>query len=296
MDKKKWSERVENLPLGEKIERSKEVIKEVMKKKDKDTPLIVNFSGGKDSVACLLLVKMVTDDVVAFYVDGGFDLPDTLPYVKSQSKKFGVKLEVARAGVDLVAHRKNGPISHCQLLEDYVKHYEYFPTSGCRWCSIWLKQRVMKAFWRKRFDRSRVLYKINGVRMFESSVRKWKYGDEKHFQKYSVDGTPYLRYDNEHKPCITVLPIVEWTDKDVKNFLKQEGVTIHKGYKKYGFSGCKWCPVHKRENYVKALNIDINLYNDFIELEETTGKPCGPNEEYLRDIKKEVLSKLKEEE
>lgn len=293
----KWSEKVESLQHKEKVERSLKVLREVVAKKDKEIPLIVNFSGGKDSVTCLLLAKKVTDNVVAFYVDGGFDLPDTLPYVKKQAKKYGVKLEVARAGVDKVAHRENGPISHCQKLEDYVLHYGYFPTAGSRWCSIWLKQRVMKSFWRKKHDKSKVLYKINGVRMFESSVRKWKYGDEKHFVKYSVDGTPYLRYDNEHKPCITVLPIVEWTGEDVSQFLKNENVEIHKGYKKYGFSGCKWCPVHKRCDIVKALNVDICLYDDIIELENKIGKPAGSKGEYLSDIKKEVeASKLSSKE
>lgn len=284
----KWSEKVKDLSLEEKVKRSVGVLKKVVEKKDKDLPLIVNFSGGKDSVTCLLLARKVTDNVEAFYIDGGFDLPDTLPYIKEQCKKYDLKLNVARAGVDLAAHRKGGPIEHCQKIEDYVRHYRYWPTSGCRWCSIWLKQRVMKSYWRKKYGKDRVLYKINGVRMFESKVRLWKYGDEKHFEKYSADGTPFLRYDNEHKPTITVLPIVEWTDRDVKEFLKQEQVEIHSGYKKYGFSGCKWCPVHKRENYVKALKQDINLYDDFIQLENEIGKPAGPKGEYLSDIKKEV--------
>lgn len=289
----KWSDKVKNLSLEEKIKRSRELLEKVVKMKDNDLPLIINFSGGKDSVTCLLLARMVTDNVVAFYVDGGFDLPDTLPYIEKQCKRFNIKLEVARAGVDFVSHREDGPLTECQKFEDYVTHYGYFPTSGCRWCSIWLKQRVMKSFWRKKFGKDRVLYKINGVRMFESKVRLWKYGDEKHFTKYSVDGTPYLRYDNEHKPCITVLPIVEWTDEDVVEFLKREKVEIHAGYKKYGFSGCKWCPVHKRENYVKALEIDINLYDDIIKLEAEIGRPAGPDGEFLSDIKKEVIRKQK---
>jgi 3'-phosphoadenosine 5'-phosphosulfate sulfotransferase (PAPS reductase)/FAD synthetase len=289
----KWSDKVKDLTFDEKLKRSLKVLRSVAKKKDKKTPLIVNYSGGKDSTACLLLAKEVTDDVVAFYVDGGFELAETLVHIKKECKRHKVKLEVARAGVDKVSHRAGGSLDGCQNFFDYVRHYGYFPTAGRRWCSTWVKQRVMKAYWRKRFDKDVVLYKVNGVRMFESNVRLWKYGDQKHFSKYSVDGTPYLRYDAEHRPAITVLPIVEWTTDDVIEYLRRKKVKIHQGYKKYGFSGCRWCPVHRKEDYIRALRININLYDDFIELEKEIGKPAGANGEWLADYKKEVLNEKK---
>jgi 3'-phosphoadenosine 5'-phosphosulfate sulfotransferase (PAPS reductase)/FAD synthetase len=207
------------------------------------------------------------------------------------AKKFNVKLVVPKSGEVKISH--DTLPETCQTFQDFVLHYGYFPTSGNRWCSIWCKQRVMKAYWRTRFNKHIVLYKLNGVRMFESKTRLWKYGNPKHYKRFSVDGSYFLRYDNEHHPCILVYPIIEWTTEDVLEFLKQNNVVLHGGYKVFGVSGCKWCPVHDRETFKKIMQKYPDIYDDFIEMENKINRPAIQGKFWLRDLKKELSKKRK---
>ena len=45
-------------------------------------PLIVNFSGGKDSLVCLMLALEASDNVECLFMDSGQELPNTLAYVE----------------------------------------------------------------------------------------------------------------------------------------------------------------------------------------------------------------------
>lgn len=60
-------------------------------------PAVVSFSGGKDSLATLLLVRKKIDPRVLF-VDTGIEFPDTLAYVDEIQKAFGFELIRADAG------------------------------------------------------------------------------------------------------------------------------------------------------------------------------------------------------
>jgi phosphoadenosine phosphosulfate reductase len=62
-----------------------------------DLPVVVSFSGGKDSLATLLLVRKVTQPKVLF-VDTGIEFPETLDYVKEISEELDLKLLTAEAG------------------------------------------------------------------------------------------------------------------------------------------------------------------------------------------------------
>ena len=289
-NKIRYSDLVRDLPLSEKIRRSRAVIKKAVEKSTH--PLIINFSGGKDSLVCLSLCKSVTRKVEACYCDGGIDLPLTKPYVIQTCKDLGIKLHIPTVGVDLVPHRPNSKLSNCQTLVDYIRHYGYFPTAGKRWCSIWIKQRVIKAYFRKIYGRD-ILYKVNGVRMFESKTRLWKYGDQKHFKKYSLDGTPFFRKDGEAAPHICVYPIVEWTDENVTEYLNMMGIKIHGGYKEAGVSGCKWCPVHPLEVYRALMTKYPTMYDEFIKLENEINRPAIQGKLWLRDLKKELYPNRK---
>jgi len=283
--------KIYNKPLELKVEEALNLLKDVEEKKGNNTPLIVNFSGGKDSLICLSLALKVTKNVVCCYANGGFELPGTIKYIKERCKEFNVDLHIANAGEIKLSHKPGSPLENCHTLKDFVLHYKYWPTSGRRWCSIWLKQRLMKQYWRQFYDNKTILYKLNGVRMFESPVRLWKYGKEKHYKRHIVDGNKFIRYDREHIPARLVYPILEFNDLNVLEYLKKENITIHEGYKLFGVSGCKYCPVHKAEVYKKILNVYPNLYNDIIELENKIKKPAVENKYYLADLKKEVLEK-----
>lgn len=287
-------EKINRMSLHKKEKFALELLKQIIEEKRTDLPLIINFSGGKDSLVCLSLAMKVSDHVECCYADGEFELPSTLPYIQERCDEFGVKLHIAKAGKVKISHRDPGPLTGCQTLKDFILHYKYWPVPGNRWCSIWLKQRVMKAYWRQFYDNKTILYKVVGVRMFESPVRLWKYGEPKHYKKLGVNGSKYIKFDREHNPCRLVYPIMDWNNKNIMDYLEKEKIKVHSGYKIFGVSGCKYCPVHTIDVYEKILSVYPNIYDDIIKLEEAIGKPAVENKYFVKDIKERVLNVKKD--
>ena len=69
-------------PLATKVEEAVRLLGSVVDSRASDAPLIINFSGGRDSLVCLHLALQVTQDVVCCYADGGFELPQTVKYIQ----------------------------------------------------------------------------------------------------------------------------------------------------------------------------------------------------------------------
>lgn len=268
------------MTLNGKINRSVKLIRECA---EKSAPLLVNFSGGKDSLVCLILALDVAEDVEAFYIDSGMDLPFTKPYIKARCREFGVHLNISHPSRDRIQHKPGGPMpSNACLLQDYVRHWGYFPTEVKRYCATWLKHRPARVYCRKKWG-FRSLFKVVGVRTSESPTRKWKYGSA--WARRVYGGTKYVRPDNEHSGSFMVFPILDWTLRDVESFLEARNVEIHRGYKLFGMSGCKWCPVAKL-NQIRAIHRKfLGIYDDLIAAEKDVGKPAFQHRRvWLRDL------------
>jgi len=62
-------------------------------------PLVVGFSGGKDSLAAYLIVEEATgESPPLFFMDTGLELPETIQFIKSFAKKRSVKIIGEEAG------------------------------------------------------------------------------------------------------------------------------------------------------------------------------------------------------
>ena len=61
----------------------------------------VPFSGGKDSLACLILAKKALGDVKAIYIRTNYDMPYTDEYVECICEKLGVNLIVENVNLDV---------------------------------------------------------------------------------------------------------------------------------------------------------------------------------------------------
>lgn len=88
----------------------------------------VPFSGGKDSLACLILAKKALGDVKAIYIRTNYDMPYTDEYVECVCEKLGVNLIVENVNLD-------------------VEKYG-MPTHKNRWCTklkIEALERVVKS-------------------------------------------------------------------------------------------------------------------------------------------------------
>ena len=244
-----------------------------------DLPLIVNFSGGKDSSALLLATLDVTENVEALYMDSGITLPHTLDFVKKQAKHLGIKLHISYPEESLL---------------ELVERFGYFPMIHKPFCSIYLKIRPARHYFRSVYGKQ-TLYKLVAVRKSESTRRSSMYDWKRRKAKYYpvVDEKFNIIRDDEHRGSFMVYPILHWTDQNVLDFLEKKKFKVEKDYEDFGVSGCYWCPFYQESIYRRVLEAYPNIYDEIIALEKRLGKPSVGGKKFLWQIKESFMAESK---
>ena len=183
----------------------------------------VGFSGGKDSQAVLELVKMAGVKYRAVYNVTTNDPADNVRFIKQHypDVEFSVPKEsyfklIAKKGV---------------------------PTMFNRWCCALFKETagvgcVVLTGVRKEESRKRATYE---------EVGKWSSSKNKR-KSINLDKME----DNEFR-CVNgkdkfmVYPILEWTNKDVWDFIALRGLPVNPCYKTHNRVGCVFCPFAKQK-------------------------------------------------
>ncbi len=252
--------------LAERIEESLKVIADVAARSEK--PLIIQFSGGRDSMVLLGLVREAgVRDFVCCYMATGLEFHDTIQFVKDTCEKYGVKLAIST------------PAMHKGNIFKRVEQFQSWPGLIATWCCRDLKLRPQKKMLIKEFGKG-VFYKLEGIRRFESTRRKYIY------KEYT--GNP-IREDGEFKGSYEVFPIISWSDSDVLHYLEMRGLPTSGLYNEFGVSGCSWCPFYQPEIYYRVMQKMPDHYDRFIEFEEKIGQPSVVGHIYLKNIKQAVL-------
>ena len=226
-------------------------------------PIIVNFSGGKDSLCVLFLTLDVIDKAEALYMDSSYGLPGVKDYAVDICKELGVKLHITHPK----KHWKGNFI-------ELIRFHGYFPCISNTWCRKDFKIRPQRAYLRSIYGRLHI-FKITGVRRFESTRRLRIY-----------KGRRFIEPDEEHHGAFLVNAILNWTDKDVKTFLADRGFSkkVSPLYKKYGVSDCKWCPYYQESIYKRIAKMTPGIYDDIIELEKEINTPSVTGHKWLGKI------------
>lgn len=263
---------VDDFFLKHRLEESRAVVKEVAEKTEK--PLIIQFSGGRDSMALLGLVREVTNDFVCSYMATGLEFSGVIQFVKEICDQFNIRLIISHPGL----HKGN--------IFKRIEQFQSFPNLGSfngggkrLWCCRDLKLRPQKKLLHQLFGKG-TFYKLEGIRLYESVRRRYIYKD---YVEHP------LRPDGEHSGSFEVFPIINWTDSDVLNYLEMVSLPTLGHYDKYGVSGCSWCPFYGVEIYSRVLADKPNHYDRFIQMEEKLGIPSVMGGVYLRDIKRAVV-------
>ena len=182
----------------------------------------------------------------------------------SGGKDSDVILELAKmAGIPYRAIYKNttidpkGTIAHAKEMGAEVIHPKEsffqlisekgFPTRVSRWCCSVLKEY-------KVCDRA-----IQGIRRSESTKRAERYKEPEVCRVYSA------------KEKVKVyLPILEWTDEDVAEFIKERNIKCHPLYYRGGeFDvtkrlGCMGCPIQSRRKQIQEFKDNPRLLKAWI--------------------------------
>lgn len=255
--------------LDARIKESFSIIEKTVKKTG-ETPLIVNFSGGKDSMVLLDLVRQVTDKYVCFYMVSGIEFAEAIEFVKVQCDKLDVKLLLSTP-----ADYKGDFFTRLGIIG-------YFPTvqNNTLWCNRDLKIRPQKRVLNRVFG-NQLFFKLNGVRRYESSRR----------MKIHRGTKDFMRPDYHVSKGVMVFPLLNWTDGNIREYLKMRAihVAVNPLYEKYGVSGCYWCPFYQKEIYERIIPQNPNLYDEFIKWEVKLNKPSVSGLVWLKDLKEKYL-------
>jgi len=247
--------------LEQRIEESSIIIKQAIQQTDK--PLVIQFSGGRDSMVMLKLVQEVTDNFVCSYMQTGIDFPESVEFAKLSARNLNCDLLIST------------PKDHLGDFFERLASFRTFPTVRSTWCNRDLKVRPQQKMLNRIFGKGNIT-KLIGVRRSESSRRMsiYKWGN-------------FTRPDNNVGGANNVYPILHWTDADILGFIEARKLSTSTLYKKYGVSGCYWCPFYQPSIYKKIIRDMPELYNEFVRWEEEIGPSVG-NYIYLSDIIKQV--------
>lgn len=221
-------------------------------------PLVVTYSGGKDS-DCLL--KLAQNSGIPFEVLHSLttaDAPETVRHVKDTFRK----LELGGVKCTIDTHKKpDGTVTMWNLIPRKLMP----PTRLVRYCCAELKETGGKG----RFI-------ATGVRWAESVKRKQTRGIIETNQK-DKDKRIILMDDNDERRMLlencqlkakrTVNPIIDWKDEDVLDYCTEQKVTMNPlyacGWKRVGCIGCPMAGKHRHTALARYPKIKAAYIRSF---------------------------------
>jgi phosphoadenosine phosphosulfate reductase len=151
------------------------------------------FSGGKDSSVILELAKMAGIKYRAIYKATTIDPKGTIRFCREN-------------GCEIIRPNKT--------FFDLIKE-RGFPTRRCRFCCDVLKEyKVLE-------------HAIIGIRVSESRAREKNYKEPQICRIYGNGGRK--KKDRSNVVCV-YLPILDWTDSDVEQFINERNIQCHPLY------------------------------------------------------------------
>lgn len=211
--------------------KAKIFIEEVNKKISK--PVVVSFSGGKDSLATLTLTLEALGQTPIMFNDTGIELPETIENVYHTTHKYGLKLIEASAK------------------DDFWKSLHIFgpPARDYRWCCKICKLIPTATTMKNNFPNGSL--NLVGQRRFESLARS---------------RSPQI-WKNKWMPgIIGASPIIDWTALHIWLYLMVKKCNLNKLYFK-GFDriGCWLCPSCELAEFKLVRQIHPSLWHKWEE-------------------------------
>lgn len=221
--------------------------------------VIVQFSGGKDSQACLIKAcnDYGADKVTAVFCDTGWEHQDTYKHIDDVTRQLGVKLVTLKS----------------KKYKDFVDmsiQKGRFPSSFMRFCTYELKVITMIDYILAQ-DESFII--IQGIRAKESKARAGYDVECSYFKEYFSDEVKNLYHKTAVREwCKThdasvLRPIFHWSAQEVIDYILANGQRPNPLYER-GFSrvGCFPC-IMCRKREVQLISKDKWASNRLIDAE-----------------------------
>lgn len=225
--------------------------------------IIVSFSGGKDSQACLIQAaqKYGTDRIEAVFCDTGWEHPDTYAHIHDICLQMGIKLTTLKPELGFV---------------DLAKKKKRFPSVFKRFCTIELKIKPTIDYILSLDDNIIV---IEGVRAQESAKRAAMSDECSYFRSYfdGINGNKesyrrkeVLEWCKSHDASV-LRPIFQWSAQEVIDCIINAGQKPNPlYYRGYSRVGCMPCIMSRMSN-IRLLNDDPAMKQRLIDAEKYVG-------------------------
>lgn len=232
--------------------------------------IVVQFSGGKDSHACLInaVNEYGADKVEAVFCDTGWEHPDTYTHIDYVVKQMGVRLTVLKGNYDFVS---------------LAEKKKRFPSTKARFCTEELKVKPM-IDWILSQNDSLIL--IQGIRSAESASRAAMEDECMYFKHYFQPLPNGKTYSYRKKEIIewckkydasVLRPIKSWSAQQVIDCILNAG---HKPNPLYyrGFSrvGCFPCIMCRQSEILNIANNDKPMLDRIKDAESKVGRTFFP--------------------
>jgi len=205
-------------PFSEKLEETKKRLK--MWACQENSCVACSF--GKDSLVVLDLALQVNPKVKVQFSNTGIEFPETITLARKLQDEWDLNLSMTRP--ETTFFKVNDRIKKEKLrLDDGRKHSNI--------CCYHLKEKPFFKWARP----NGVIRSITGLTAMESRHRMFV---------ACKKGSEYFSFrDGFWK----VHPILFWTEQEVWEYTKDNGLPINEAYAKYGLNriGCMWCMSHK---------------------------------------------------
>lgn len=216
--------------------------------RNRELPVTVSFSGGKDSLVVLDLTRKVVKKFGVFHIDTGLEFPETSRFVSEFAARNGIDIKVEHAG------------------KVFNENFPFFgpPAKDFRWCCKVCKLGPITNII-SRYKNGVIT--IDGKRRYES------------FQRGSINTV-------ERNPFVpgqmSVYPIKDWRAIEVWLYIYMERLPYNELYDR-GFEriGCWLCPAALQAEYVRMRELHPDLYNEWQERLYRWAHDSGLSREYV---------------
>jgi phosphoadenosine phosphosulfate reductase len=277
--------------LDEKIEQSKKALKLAaeMSKIYYGKPLIVTYSGGKDSDVMLHLAEscLNTNDFEVLNSHTTVDAPETVYHIRKVFKRLNDK--GIKTTIDYHKQEDGTNITMWNLIPQKLMP----PTRIVRYCCQVLKETgtpnrlcalgVREAESSKRQGRD--IFATRGGKYAETLFFSLDHALEVHQESQEIQDDAWdctlIKQMKENSDTM-VNPIYRWLDTDIWDYIRKENIVVNplysKGYDRVGCIGCPLASYHQRikefNDYPQYKKAYIKAFDKMLEVRREKGKKC----------------------
>lgn len=222
--------------------------------------VIVSFSGGKDSQACLIQAcnEFGANNIEAVFCDTGWEHYLTYEHVKNVTDSLGVKLVTLKSKIG--------------GFEDLCKRMKLFPDTTHRMCTVQLKIQPQIDY---TLSHNEDIVIIQGIRAAESAARSKMPCSANYFQEYlNEDNKKRLYRKNDvrewckNHTATVERPMIGMSAQEIIDYILKNGQQPNPLYRQ-GASrvGCYPC-IYARLSEIKNMRHDLAYITRVIKLEE----------------------------